>query len=63
MRMRASDMERVCAVAFDRWCAEALVDPRLRDILEEAFINGFIARDCVEIAGHDLEVAANGVGR
>lgn len=55
--MRASDMERVAAVAFRKWCAENLIDPRLEDILEEAFVAGFIARDGVELSGttpHEL---------
>ena len=32
-----------CEMAFHRWCADELVDPRLYDILEEAFVNGWIA--------------------
>lgn len=43
--MRTADIEIVCEVAFQRWCAEELIDPRLRDILEEAFIAGFLARE------------------
>lgn len=57
--MRASDMERVCAVAFRRWCAEELIDPRLEDVLEEAFIAGFCARDAVTTAGTELHELAN----
>ena len=33
-----------CETAFRRWCADELIDPRLRDILEEAFVNGWLAR-------------------
>src|SRR5262245_53502161 len=35
------DLERTCEMEFQRWCAEELVDPRLRDVLEEAFEAGF----------------------
>lgn len=35
--------EGAAEAAFRRWCADELVDPRLEDILEEAFINGWIA--------------------
>lgn len=33
-----------CDAAFRRWCVEELIDPRLEDLLEEAFTNGWIAR-------------------
>jgi len=48
MKIRSADLERLCDVMFDRWCAEELIDPRLREILEEAFVNGFMARDSLE---------------
>jgi hypothetical protein len=50
MKFPTHDLETTCAVLFDEWCAEELVDPRLREILEEAFVNGFIARDSLEYA-------------
>jgi hypothetical protein len=36
--------EFACEAAFRRWCADELIDPRLQDVLEEAFVNGWIAR-------------------
>ncbi len=35
--------EFACEAAFRRWCADELIDPRLQDVLEEAFVNGWIA--------------------
>jgi hypothetical protein len=32
-----------CEQAFHEYCADELVDPRLQDILEEAFIAGYVA--------------------
>lgn len=50
MKIRTADIELVCAMAFRRWCAEELIDPRLEDVLEEAFIAGFIACNFTEPA-------------
>lgn len=36
------EMERDCELMFQRWCAEELVDPHLREVLYEAFAEGFI---------------------
>ena len=40
--MKVVDIPRACELEFRRWCAEELIDPRLEDILEEAFIAGFL---------------------
>ncbi len=56
--MRLADIELTCTVAFQKWRSEELVDPRLYDILEEAFIAGFLARDGVEPAPVPQERAA-----
>jgi len=58
MKLSPHDMAQTCAVMFDRWCAEELVDPRLRDILEEAFVNGFICRGVLEEAQEPTEASA-----
>lgn len=42
MSMEADEF--ACEAAFHRWCADELIDPRLQDVLEEAFVNGWIAR-------------------
>jgi hypothetical protein len=39
------DIERVSEMEFTRWFAEELEDERLRDILREAYVAGFTARD------------------
>ena len=48
MKWPARDMQLACDQAFHRWCVDEMVDLRLVDILEDAFINGFLARSALE---------------
>lgn len=48
--MRTADPRDLVHIAFRTWCAEELVDPRLEDILEDAFTAGFLARDKLQMA-------------
>jgi hypothetical protein len=48
--VRLADIPLVCDMTFREWCAEELIDPRLEEILKEAFIAGFRARDRLRTA-------------
>lgn len=51
---------RVCEQAFDKYCADELVDLRLRDVLEEAFIAGFIAGTAQPVVSSTATAAVGG---
>jgi hypothetical protein len=48
MKYPPRDLQVICDQMFRRWCIDEMVDMRMVDVLEDAFINGFLSRHALD---------------